>query len=646
MRKRKKQLVAIFLGSVLLLGGWEAVCAAAEQEQEQEFSLDEYVVTASRIPVKLTQTAANVTVITQEEIEQGRFASVPEILGETGVTIKSTGAALSSSVVINGDYRVLILVDGRKINNDFISTDRDAINLDLLPSVKNIERIEIVRGSGSSLYGSDAVGGVINIITRKATEANTSFSTEFGSWGLRRYSFKTENKVGDIGYLITAERKRQDDFEYKDYQTGKVKRMANSYVDQDTLTLRLDKELSDGRSLTLYLDHSDNRWGNSHMAPGMPYHFPTAYKTELLNNVALTYRWNQESGRDSSFTIYRNYTHFILHKYMEGYSSERTRDFTNGVTGAQWQQTWQLNKNNMLTGGAEWRRAHVVERELENETVSDKAIFIEDRWQLPSNWMLTAGTRYDNNSNFGGKTSSRVSLNREMNKYTNVYASWGQFFKAPFVEELYGGGAEYLSNPNLRPESGDTITVGINTQLSKDTKVQASVFRSRVKDAIVWTAPATPGDLWTLDNLANEKKYGGEISLSHKLSPYWNMSVGYSYLKMKKKDDDDSDYYDDPDNSHPHGYRLNVKYNQDKWNAGLSLRGATGRSLNGFTSDRYWVVDINADYQVNSNLHAYFKVYNLTNRAYELTGSYSTAGYAGGFRSPARHFRFGVDYKL
>lgn len=135
------------------------VFAAPATSPQEEFSLDEYVVTASRIPVKLSETAANVTVITAKEIEKGGFTRVTEILEQTNVIITDVGAGAAgvSSVAINGDDRVLIMVDGRKLNREyFIGMGKTRVNLNQLPSVKNIDKIEIVRGPSSTLYGSDA----------------------------------------------------------------------------------------------------------------------------------------------------------------------------------------------------------------------------------------------------------------------------------------------------------------------------------------------------------------------------------------------------------------------------------------------------------------------------------------------------------
>lgn len=635
------KVAAAVISGVLLL---PLAVTAAEDAPQAEFSLDEYVVTASRMPVKLSKTAASVTVITASEIEKGGFTRVAEILAQTNVSVDDIGAGATgvSAVTINGDDRVLVLVDGRKINREyFIGMGKTRVNLNQLPSVKNIERIEIVHGPASALYGSDAAGGVINIITRKATADSTSVSLQSGSWGQRNYTLTTEGQENGFGYRLTAERKRQDDFEYKDWQTGKVVTMPNSYFDQDALTLRLDKDLGAGRSLSLYLEHMDGKAGYGLMPPGNPQYHPTAYETTLENNVDLTYHWGQ-NGAENVFKIYHNAADYNINKASD--TNQPDKALTSRTTGAEWQQTWQLGKNYALLGGLEWRKVTIDAPTdgIYSKDLSNQAVFLENRWNLPGEWTVTAGMRYDDHNAFGGKSTARVTANKELNANTNVYLSWGQVYKAPNADELYGQ-SQAIGNPDLRPESGDTVTFGLNTKLKDDSLVKFSVFSSRLNDAISYYPIDSSYMYWKFANLQEQKRQGLDISWVRQLSPAWNVTAGYSYVQIKNKDQGAAAYALDPKNSQPNGYRLNLDYSQDKWNAGLAVRGASGRNLSAYTANSYWVMDLTAGYQIDAGLRAYAKVYNLTNRAYELRGE---AGTRGVFPMAARHLYFGLERRL
>jgi vitamin B12 transporter len=599
------------------------------------------VVTANRMPVKMSEVAANVTVITQKEIEKGGFTSVPDILSKSNVDLRTNGN--NTVPVLNGDDRVLILVDGRRMNWDHLvisGNSHAGVNLDVLP-VKNIERIEIVRGPASSLYGSDAVGGIINIITRKAKTPSTSISSEFGSWGLRRYSITTEGRENGIGYLITAEKKKRDNFEYKSPKTGKTITSQDSQIDQEFMTMKLDKEFSNGNSLSLDIEH-----GNDESGFGIPnaysyWQYPGGYRKIVDNNVALTYHWGQNKGSENFFRVYRNTTEQEYFKSLDSIANL----YSNGFN---WQENWQLSKGHTLTGGADWREEHIDDKVSINKGYTNKALFLENRWLLANNWSVTAGTRYDDHSIIGSNTTSRVTVNKELNTTTNVYASWGQYVKNPTLFDLFVDNGWTIGNPNLKPEEGTTTTLGINTKLGDGTKLQASIYSSRLKNALEFMA-GKDGDSGYIPgyyyNVSNEKRQGLDLNLSRELSPQWNVSVGYAYNKTEIKDSTSADYIAYARNTQPNGYRLNVQYDQDQWDAGLTLRSATGRSLKEFTSKSYVTLDMVVNYKINPDTRVYLKGYNLTNKAYELSSS-NGYGDPGTYPMPGRNFYVGVEHRM
>ncbi|SEP23204.1 TonB-dependent receptor plug domain-containing protein [Propionispora vibrioides] len=651
MKLNQKKLLCSLLSSAVLLGTSQIIFAE-DAASEETFNFDEYVVTANRMPVKKSEVAANVTVITQEEIEKGSFTNLPDILKKSNIALQETGT--STVPVINGDDRVLVLVDGRRIGWDHLvisGNSHAGIDLNSLP-IKNIERIEIVRGPASSLYGSDAVGGIINIITRKAKTANTSISSEFGSWGFERYSLTTEGKENGIGYLITAEKKTRDDFKYKNPSTGKTETKNNSGFDQEYLTMRLDKDLSNDRSLSLDLEHADDKSGYS--GTNNPYFvYPNGYRKQVDDNIALTYHWGQNNGAENFFRIYHNETDL---KYWDSFNSIADL-YANGFN---WQQNWQLAKNYTLTGGADWREEHLDDKESINKGYTSKALFLENRWQFVNNWSITAGGRYDDHSISGENTTSRLTVNKELNADTNVYASWGQYVKNPTMQDLFWDNGWTIGNPNLKPEEGTTTTLGINTKLGDGTKLQASVYSSRLKNALEfksgYDSDASDPDASYISgygyyvpgyyyNASHEKRRGLDLSLTRELSPQWTVGLGYTYNKTQVQDEN-GNYVNYTSNSQPNGYRLNVQYDQDKWDAGLTLRSATGRSLEEFTSKSYVTLDMLVNYKINPATRIYLKAYNLTNEAYELTSAGTLGNGPGSYPMPGRSFYLGVEHRM
>ena len=166
MRQTTKNL----LMARVICGTSGRLTAEANAAETQEFLLDELVVTATRLEQKVVDIPANVSLVTSDLIEKRNYQSVSEALEDVpGVIVKRSGfAGGDQHIYLNGDDRVLIMVDGRRLNQDKGTSGRSGFDITNLPSPDFIERIEIVKGAGSSLYGSDAIGGVINIITKSA----------------------------------------------------------------------------------------------------------------------------------------------------------------------------------------------------------------------------------------------------------------------------------------------------------------------------------------------------------------------------------------------------------------------------------------------------------------------------------------------
>ncbi len=656
MKKRKK-VVGALLGCAVLLS------MPMAQAEEAEFGLDEYVVTANRMPVKKTEAAASITVITREEIEKTGVSSVVEALKRTTVSIQNDRTA--SVPTINGEVRTLVLVDGREVNwkGGGMHMGQSGANLDVMPSIDSVERIEIVRGAGSALYGSDAVGGVINIITRKGQKKVTEYTSEVGGWGMRRYKLSTEDSSGDVSFRLNLERQHTDDFHYK-RNTGENVQAQNTDEDHDTVNFRLDKELGKDALLTLTMDHDSGEKGLNVMpdyqtflaSGGSTNYFANIRQHYVENNVALTYRWKLGERTNNFLKLYRNhftydYRNHMDYRYPDYYFNGVS--YTNRADGAEWQQTWKINDSHTLLGGASWRKTTAESREYDipfmgvtgynysGKSITNKAFFLENSWRLPHDWSLTAGVRHDSYTLFGNKTTSRFSINKQMNQNTNVYASWGQIFKTPFIADVYGGGF-MVPNLSLRPEKGEVVTVGVNTHLGNGTELQASLFSSRLTDALDYVAVGVNKYQW--QNVAELKRKGVELSLKQQLSSKWSASVGYSHVSVEEQGVTKREEFN---NNEPNGYRLGVEYSQGKWNADMNIRGATGRNKQAFSSSSYWVTDLGVRYKSSPDTQLYLKVYNLTNTSYELHGCYGDAsGAVGLYPMSGRQIVLGMTRKL
>ena len=171
-------MLSVMAGSLLFTAN-----NAFAAEDLQEFAMDDFVVTASRTKTAIVDTPVNMNVIDAQTIENRHYTDVAEALKDVpGAVVVDNGyGAVEKKIILNGDERVVVLVDGRRVNIDMGTMSRASFDLNQLPDVAQIERIEVVKGHGGALYGSDAVGGVVNIITKKADHKFGKRSFAMGS---------------------------------------------------------------------------------------------------------------------------------------------------------------------------------------------------------------------------------------------------------------------------------------------------------------------------------------------------------------------------------------------------------------------------------------------------------------------------------
>lgn len=230
----------------LLLGSASAVYA----DEVQEYALDTMVVTASRVEQKAFDTQADITVITREDLEKKHYTDLGDALKDVpGVTLQNYGVTgenySSNRLYINGSSNLVVLVDGMRANVN--GSTSGALSPSEYANLDTVERIEILKGSASTLYGADAVGGVINIITRKQTEngVRTSISAIGGSYNRQTYRFMNQGNVDGTYWMVAAQKNLAKDF--KDADGDKI----SHKVDSKDYKLTIGHKFGDNADVTL-----------------------------------------------------------------------------------------------------------------------------------------------------------------------------------------------------------------------------------------------------------------------------------------------------------------------------------------------------------------------------------------------------------
>lgn len=571
---------------------------------------------------------SNTTVITAENMEAHQDTTVQQALQRvTGVTVNEMVPGISSYVKLNGDDRVLILVDGQSLANAQGSGyGRGSVDLASLPGIGAIDHIEVTKGSGSVRYGSGAVGGVINIVTKKGDRRESSLDAYTGSWGMHGYTLTDSGRAGATSWLVSGSLEQR---EYYAFPHGANTDHSRGDIAKKSLSLRLDQDLTDQTSLTVKAYHQDYHGHGSTYKANPAGWYLTANKPidRLVNDYSVTYHFKKQTAQPGFLRYFNDYQR----TYWSNHYFTRTQ-------GLEWQDNWQLDSHQHVTAGAEWTEdmgtnyeAHYIDKKRHNQ-----AFYAEDALTF-GKFTVTPGLRWDRNSTFGSHQTPRLAMNYKANDAFNVYASWGRVFSPPRLNDQFymttsRGKITSQGNENLQPEEGYTETLGFQYQTGPKTVLEGSVFHSNLQHVIRWNRAVMPHEA---ENLDEEDKRGFELTWKQKVNDKWDYEGGYSYIRTKV--DKGAGLTFDTTYNQPNGYHAGIHYHSGKWQAGADMTAGTGRNDTYYRNNSYVVWNVSASYSPDAATTMYVKVNNLNDEAYDLYHNYPAAG---------RNWQVGVKKKF
>lgn len=588
-----------------------------------------------KIPVKLSEakivpptpaippSQSNTTVITAENMEAHQDTTVQQALQRvTGVTVNEMVPGVSSYVKLNGDDRVLILVDGQSLANAQGSGyGRGSVDLTTLPGVGAIDHIEVTKGSGSVRYGSGAVGGVINIVTKKGDRRESSLDAYTGSWGMHGYTLTDSGRAGATSWLVSGSLEQR---EYYAFPHGANTDHSRGDIAKKSLSLRLDQDLTDQTSLTVKAYHQDyHGHGSTYKADPAGWYL-TANKPidRLVNDYSVTYHFKKQTAQPGFLRYFNDYQR----TYWSNHYFTRTQ-------GLEWQDNWQLGSHQHVTAGAEWTEdmgtnyeAHYIDKKRHNQ-----AFYAEDALTF-GKFTVTPGLRWDRNSTFGSHQTPRLAMNYKANDAFNVYASWGRVFSPPRLNDQFYITSTSHGNENLQPEEGYTQTLGFQYQAGPKTSLEGSIFHSNLENVIRWNRTSSYSEA---ENLNEEDKRGFELTWKQKVNDKWDYEGGYSYIRTKVDKGEGLTF--DTTYNQPNGYHAGIHYHSGKWQAGADMTAGTGRNDTYYRNNSYVVWNVSASYSPDAATTMYVKVNNLNDEAYDLYHNYPAAG---------RNWQVGVKKKF
>lgn len=588
-----------------------------------------------KFPVKLSEakivpptpaippSQSNTTVITAENMKAHQDTTVQQALQSvTGVTVNEMVPGISSYVKLNGDDRVLILVDGQSLANAQGSGyGRGSVDLASLPGIGAIDHIEVTKGSGSVRYGSGAVGGVINIVTKKGDRRESSLDAYTGSWGMHGYTLTDSGRAGATSWLVSGSLEQR---EYYAFPHGANTDHSRGDIAKKSLSLRLDQDLTDQTLLTVKAYHQDyHGHGSTYKADPAGWYL-TANKPidRLVNDYSVTYHFKKQTAQPGFLRYFNDYQR----TYWSNHYFTRTQ-------GLEWQDNWQLGSHQHVTAGAEWTEdmgtnyeAHYIDKKRHNQ-----AFYAEDALTF-GKFTVTPGLRWDNSSTYGVHQTPRLAMNYKANKDFNVYTSWGRVFSPPRLNDQFYITSTSHGNENLQPEEGYTQTLGFQYQAGPKTSLEGSIFHSNLENVIRWNRTSSYSEA---ENLNEEDKRGFELTWKQKVNDKWDYEGGYSYIRTKV--DKGAGLTFDTTYNQPNGYHAGIHYHSGKWQAGADMTAGTGRNDTYYRNNSYVVWNVSASYSPDAATTMYVKVNNLNDEAYDLYHNYPAAG---------RNWQVGVKKKF
>lgn len=600
-----KDILKIVVSLVFLI-----ILSLKAEEKEKTFDLGETVITATKTPHILEETTGIISVITKEEINSIKPFNISELIEKKcGIKINDYGwIGSSKSISLRGtaSSQVLVLIDGIPINLPSLGTP----DFNTIP-IETIEKVEIVRGPFSSLYGANALGGVINIITKKPEEKFTiegNFS--YGRWDTTKNYINFGKQDERFGYFISFGNIYTDGF-----------RENSKYKSLDIFSKFIFKTPNDA-DLTI----SGSWSSDNYRVPGS-ISWPTPYASQKTDNKLLDLTYNLHN--DFIFKAY--WTSHILNYKNEDPSWPTDDETTNDIFGIDFQKSFSLGERNLITFGGNYKYENVdVFDKINNQsriggerTRDNYGIFIQNETELEK-FMLTIGLRWDDNSAYGSFLSPKISTLYKIKEKTNLRFSAGSSFRAPSFGDLYwyedwGWGMGLFGNPDLKVEKGKTFDFGIEHLFNNNFLTRINVFYTKTKDLIKWTEVSNYR--WEAKNIGRAEIKGAELEVLLKPYKFFEIGMNYTYTDGKNEILDKYLTYT-PKNK----ISLILNYKNDKgfkWCTDLNFVDKVYTDENNTkTLDDYFVVNTTISKEIGKRYELFLKVNNLFDEKYQTIRDY------------------------
>lgn len=614
---------------------YDAPEPTAADFDEMSFDLAPIVITASRMEESILKAKADMSVVGREEIEQMHMENVEEVLRTVpGVQFLDYGSnglnANVSGIRINGSKDVVILVDGVRINDFKGAGSSGYMFAALMNNMDNIERVEVLRGSAATMYGSGAKGGVINIITRRPVGAKTVIDISKGNFGKEAYKFNTQAAKDKVSYNIYHDRTISGTS--KDGSGKEWPGQSNT----KSSGAKFEYRFNDANKLTLNYETIGSNFSGTDMVYGGNY--VGMYDS---NSVTLKHDW-QINDQWSNSLMYRATKEKSSWDKPGGEDTDISEPIISNLEYKLYSDNFKYQSDRYtMVGGIEYSKG---KDNTNHKETSNTSLFLQGDWEIVPHVTLSGGVRHDRPDGYECHNSFSYKLGWDITEKDTLYAGRSDYYILPSLTQLYD---HKYGNANLLASEGRTTSIGYNHEFTPDNYLMLSWFET--KSAVGMTMNSTTDkddpEYGQYQNSIGGLSRGWNAQYNARLSDTVTFKLGWAHL-----------FYDEKD-SFTQGYApkdkatFGVYYDKDKFSAAFDgfyfIRDKRGvkEGVKGWPSDKYGVYNLALNYTADKQTKFYFKVDNIFNKLWaEHTDVIWNGGADSWYAMPGRSFVVGMQY--
>lgn len=585
-------------------------------------TFDPVVVTASRTAQRVTEALPHTTVVTQQDIVNSQAPDLRSLLrGQAGVEFAANGGmGANTTLFMRGanSNQVLILIDGVRVAGVSGGTAQLA---NILPD--QIDHIEVVRGNVSALYGSDAIGGVVQIFTKNGTgqPPSANAQVEYGSNNTRQGTVGYGGQIGDTSFDLTGSIFKTDGFSSINYNQWAANNAAsvrrgvgpnpgdNPYENKSVSGQVRHKFTQDwDGGFAAYYSNSQLSYDSTSGKPTDDYRMDSElYTLSAFANGKVTSAWTTHFRIAQS----QDRSEGTKNGLFDSLFSTRNRQFN-------WQNEYALTSNHKLLFGTDWLQQQLTSSSYNAPSRNVFSVYGGYEGRIGRN-QIQLNARNDHYSDFGNQGTFFAGYGFDVTEQVKLIANVSNAFRAPTFNELYFPG---FGQPNLKPERAKSVEAGVQVDTTRAGLLRVTAFETRYDDLIVSTAVGN--GLFLAQNVNKAKVQGIEASWRAKV---WGTDLGANVTFQNPVDESNNTQllrrarrYASFDVGRDIGsWRFG-----GQWLVSSSRMDSGSRTLGG-----YGILNLNARYNIDKQWFVAARVENLFDKNYQLAYPYNTQGRAG-----------------